>query len=176
MIQLYSFMWVLAVFFGVLGFIRGWNREVVALAGIVLGMFALFQFDALLRGTLLLTVSRSQAFIVQVGIFIAIVFFAYQNRSLVADNPTDRLSTQESILGGFVGFINGYLIGGTLWYFMDINEYPFDPYILAPALGSPSAERIEYIPLVFMSGGVGGSGDLLLVLVVVLFLIVIIVL
>jgi uncharacterized membrane protein required for colicin V production len=47
MVQLYSLMWILAVFFAVLGFLRGWNREVIGTAGMVLGMFALFQVDAL---------------------------------------------------------------------------------------------------------------------------------
>jgi len=176
MIQLYSLMWILGVFFGMLGFIRGWNREIIALAGILLGMFALFQFDALIRGTLLLPVPRSQAFLIQVGIFLLVVFFAYQNRSFVPDLDEDKPNTQESILGGIVGFINGYVIGGTLWYFMDINEYPFSPYILAPAVGSPSADRLGSIPLVILSGGVGGSGDFLLIVVVVLFLLVVVVL
>ena len=175
MIQLYSLMWILAIFGGILGVMRGWNREVVALAGILLGMFALFQFDALLRGTILLSFPRSQAFLVQIGLFLAIVFLAYQNRSLVPDDDNE-VSIQESILGAFVGFINGYMIGGSLWYFIDINEYPFSPNIVAPLVNSPSADRLNAIPLVLMSGGTGGSGDLLLVIVVVLFLLLIVVL
>jgi len=175
MIQLYSLMWILGVFFGMLGFLRGWNREVIGLAGILLGMFTLFQFDALIRGTLLLGLPRSQAFVIQIGIFLLIVFFAYQNRAFVPDED-EKPNTQESILGAIVGFINGYVIGGALWYFLDINEYPFSPYIMAPPVGSPSADRLSSIPLVILSGGVGGSGDLLLIAVVVLFLLVIVVL
>ena len=174
MIQLYSLMWILAFFFGIIGFLRGWNREIIALAGILLGMFALFQLDALIRGTLLLGFPRNQAFLIQLGLFLLIVYFSYQNRTFAADRPT-RLNTQEGILGAFVGFLNGYIIGGTLWYLIDINEYPFSPLIIAPTVNSPSGERLGYIPLVFLSGGVSGSGDLLLVAVILLFLLVLIV-
>jgi uncharacterized membrane protein required for colicin V production len=176
MIQLYSLMWVLAVFFAIIGYQRGWNRELIATSGIILGFFALFQFDAVIRGTLLLSFPPEQAFFIQAAIFIAIVFFSYQNRVFIAEPRPGRLNFQAGLLGALVGFINGYLIGGTLWYFMDINQYPFDPYILAPSPTSPSAQQLGSMPLVILGGGVGGSGDLLAVAVILMFLMVLIVL
>jgi hypothetical protein len=175
MVQLYSLMWILAVFFAVVGFLRGWNREVVATAGIFLGMFLLFQFDPILRGTLLLSFPRSQAFAIQIAIFLIVVYFAYQNRTFVRERRSE-LNFQEGLLGGLVGAVNGYLVGGAIWYFMDINEYPLSPYIVAPGPNSPSAEFISRMPLTILSGGVGGSGDLLAVAVIFLFLLVLIVL
>jgi hypothetical protein len=175
MIQLYSLMWILAIFFSIFGAMRGWNREVIGLAGILLGMFALFQLDAWIRGGLLLGFSRGQAFMIQMGIFLVIVFFAYQNRTFVQTRRV-RMTSQEGILGAFVGFLNGYIIGGAIWYFIDINEYPFAPYITAPGANSPSAQRLSQMPLVFLSGGVYGSGDLLLIAVILLFLLVLVIL
>lgn len=176
MIQLYTLMWLLAAFFGVAGFLRGWNKEIIATAGIVLALFALFQFDAILRGTMLRTFPRNQTFFIQTAIFAVIVFFAYTNRTFIPDDTPDRVTLQEGILGGLVGAFNGYLIGGTLWYFLDINEYPFAPYIYAPGPNTPSANFIETIPLVILGGGPAGSGDLLAVFVIFLFLLVLIVL
>ncbi len=169
-------MWILAAFGSVIGFLRGWNREVIALAGVMLGAFFLFQFDSVLRGTILLRFSRDQVFFIQAGIFLLIVFFAYQNRSFTGEGRESENRLQSEILGALVGAVNGYLIGGTLWYFLDVNEYPFSPLVLAPAPDSPSAEMLNAIPLVILSGGVGGSGDFLLVGIIVLFLIVLIVL
>jgi uncharacterized membrane protein required for colicin V production len=169
MVQLSSLMWILAVFFGIVGFVRGWNREIVALAGISLAMFALFQFDPLIRGTMLLRFTRGQAFLIQVSIFLLVVFFAYHNKSFVADSRRGDANFQEGLLGGLVGMFNGYLIGGTLWYFLDINEYPLSPYVLAD---STSAQSLSSIPLVIISGGVGGNGDMMIVGVVILFLVV----
>jgi len=178
MIQLVTIMWVMAVFFAIIGFLRGWGREVIASAGIILGLFALFQFDGLIRGTLLTGAPREQVYLVQTGIFIAIVFFAYQQRALqrgAGSTGGGRDNLQEGVLGGLLGFLNGYLIWGSLWYFMDINEYPFSPYIIAPAPGSPSDRARNLLPLVILGGGPGGTGDLLAVAVIVLFLFVLIV-
>lgn len=173
MIQLSSLMWAVAIFFAILGFMRGWNKEVIATAGIVLATFALFQFDSLLRGTIFATVSRDQTFLVQGAIFFAIVFIAYRTRSFVISRS--RVDLQTNILGGLVGFLNGYLIAGTLWYFLDINEYPLAPLVTAPAPGSPSDQARNMLPLVILSGGVSGSGDFLTIAVIVLFLVVMVV-
>jgi Colicin V production protein. len=175
MIQLSAMMVVMAIFFAFIGFLRGWNREVIASAGIILGLFALYQFDSLLRGTLLAGVNRDTVFFVQATIFIVIVFFAYQNRvnfSSEGRRREGRDNLQSSVLGGIVGFINGYLIWGSLWYFMDINEYPLAPHVIAPAVGSPSDQARSLLPLVVLGGGPAGTGDLLVVLVIVLFVLV----
>lgn len=174
MVQLYSLMWVLGTFFAVIGFMRGWNREIIATAGIFLGLFTLFQFDSLIRGTILLTFPSDQVFFIQVAIFLIIVFFSYQTRSFGVTRP-GGVGFQAGLLGGMVGFFNGYLIGGTLWYFMDINEYPLAPYILAPAANSPSAQNLGTMPLLILSGGAGGGGEFLIIAVIFLFLLVLVV-
>src|SRR5690606_14524691 len=134
MIELSALLWVMAIFFAIIGFLRGWTKEIVSTAGIILGLFALFQFDTLIRGTLLANVGRDQVFIVQAGLFIIIVYFAYQTRALYGnERGPGRDALQESVLGGFLGFLNGYLIWGSIWYFLDINEYPLAPYVIAPA-------------------------------------------
>lgn len=175
MIQVYSLMWILACFFAIVGFMRGWNRDVIATAGIALGMFVLFQFDFFIRGIVLRAFTQEQAFFLQMLIFLVIVYFAYQNQTFQVDQRNDD-NIQSGIIGSVVGFLNGYLIGGTLWYLMDINEYPFDPYIIAPAPNSPSAGMLDAMPMVILSGGAGGSGDLIIVAVVILLLAVVVIL
>lgn len=176
MIQLSAVLLTMAIFFGIIGYLRGWNKELISMAGIILGLFALFQFDNLLRGVLLAGVSRDQVFLVQAGIFLIVVFFAYQTRGMGGGRgPDGRDRLQSSILGGLVGFINGYLIWGSLWYFMDINAYPLAPSVIAPAPGSPSDQARNLLPLVVLGGGVTGTGDLLAIAVIVLFLIVLVV-
>ncbi len=175
MIELSAVLLMMSIFFAVIGYLRGWNKELIAMAGIILGLFALFQFDTLLRGTILNGVSLDQVFLIQSGIFVAIVFFAYQTRALGRGDRGGRSTLQESVLGAVVGFINGYLIWGSIWYFMDINNYPLAPAVIAPAPGSSSAQVLQMLPLVVLGGGVNGSGDPLAVAVIVLFLFVLIV-
>lgn len=180
MIQLNALLWLMALLFGYIGFSRGWNKEIIAMSGIILGLFALHQFDDLIRDTLLATVPADQKFFVQSLIFGVIVFFAYQTRALIgseaarARGQDGRDQLQTNILGALVGLTNGYLIWGSLWYFMDINNYPLAPYIVRPPAGTPSAATVPQLPLYVLAGGPGGSGDLLALAVIGLFLIVLI--
>src|SRR5690606_27676953 len=82
MIQISALMCASAIFFGIIGFLRGWNRELVASAGILLAMFAIFQFDGILRGTLFLIMPREQVFLLQAVTFLVVVSFVYQARDI----------------------------------------------------------------------------------------------
>lgn len=188
MVQLSAVLWLGAIFFAFTGFTRGVSKEMISTAGIILGLFALHQFDSLIRGTLLAGLPPDQKFYVQSALFLMVVFFAYQTRALIggeaararSGNPDGRDNLQASALGSIIGFVNGYLIMGTLWYFLDINRlsnnaYPLDPYVVAPPGGSPSAEAVASLPLYVLAGGPSGSGDLLALAVIVLFLIVLVV-
>jgi hypothetical protein len=175
MIELSAILVMMTAFFGIIGYLRGWNKELISMAGIILGLFALFQFDNLLRGSILRGVALDQVFFIQTAIFVAVVFFAYQTRALGRAARDGRSNLQESLLGALVGLINGYLIWGSIWYFMDINSYPLAPAVIAPAPGTSSAQALQMLPLVLLGGGVNGNGDLLAVAVIVLFLFVLIV-
>ena len=175
MIEIYSMTWIVAIFFAIIGTIRGWSKELVSLAGIILAMFALFQFDSLLRGVFLASVPHDQAFFVQVGLFGVIVYFAYQTRAPGVRGGGERGGPrrnrwQDAVLGGLMGALNGYLIWGAVWYFLDINDYPLSPLIIAPAPGGISDRNLGAIPLVLLGGAAGGSTELLTIIVIVLFL------
>lgn len=172
MIEIYSMTWIVAIFFAIIGMIRGWSKELVSLAGIILAMFALFQFDSLLRGVFLASVPNDQAFFVQILLFGVIVYFAYQTRAPgISDRGGPRRGRwQDAVLGGLMGALNGYLIWGAVWYFLDINEYPLSPLIIAPAPGGISDRNLGTIPLVLLGGAAGGSTELLTIIVIVLFL------
>ncbi|MBC6936621.1 MAG: hypothetical protein DWB42_12365 [Chloroflexi bacterium] len=173
MVQLYTMLWISAIFFGIIGAMRGWNREIVSTAGIILALFTLFQLDPLLRGVFLASVPREQTFFVQVGLFAAIIYFAYQSRTIVdRSGPDNPNRTQNMVLGVVLGALNGYLIWGAIWYFLDINEYPFSPLVTAPPAGSVSEQALNAIPLVLLGGGAAASGELLTIVVIVLFLLV----
>jgi hypothetical protein len=157
--------------FAFVGFTRGLSKEMISMAGIILGLFFLHHFDNLIRGTLLANLPPDQTFYVQAAIFLTIVFFAYQTRALIGTDATrarsagaeGRDTLQTSVLGGIMGFVNGYLIMGTLWYFLDINRvpttslYPLDPYVVAPTPGSTSAEVLNTLPLYVLAGGAAGA-------------------
>ena len=183
MVQLYVIVWMMAALFAYVGFQRGWSKEVISMSGIILGLFALNQFDVLIRETLFGQLDDVQTFYGQIIIFLTIVFFSYQTRAIISRSDRDgdgRDSLQSSVLGAIVGFVNGYLIFGSIWYFLDINrnvvtnDYPLAPYIVAPQAGSVGADAIANLPL-YVLAQPGTNGDLLSFAVVVLFIVVLVV-
>jgi uncharacterized membrane protein required for colicin V production len=170
MIELISVMWTVAFFFGFLGFLRGWNRSLTGTAGILLAAFGIFQFDALLRSSVYLLLTPATVFLAQSAVFIVVVVLSYQ-----AELEDDEFTFQDRLIGVLVGFVNGYLVGGTIWYFLDINRYPFSQFVTAPAANSPSADGIGWMPIVLINGGTNATGDLLALLVVGLLFLVLVV-
>lgn len=184
MIELSILVWLCAAFFAYMGALRGWAKEVISTAGIILGLFALFQFDTLIRQSLFASLAPEWKFYLQTIIFLVIVFFAYQTRALIGVEARNRSRDardplQARVLGGIAGFVNGYLIGGSIWYFLDINriaggQYPLSPYIIAPPAGTNSAAFVQNLPLYLLTQN-GASNDFLALSVVVLFIIVLII-
>lgn len=175
MLELSLLVWVLAAVFAYVGWLRGWTKEVISLAGITLGLFALNEFDTLIRETLFGDLPPDQVFVIQSALFLIIVFFAYQTNALAAraEQRAQRDDLQTRALGGLVGFANGYLVGGTIWYFLDIANYPLAPYVVQPAAGSASAAAVTNLPLYVLTGN--GTNDLLSLMVVGLFVVVLVI-
>ena len=175
MLQLSTFLWVMIALFGAVGFLRGWTKEIVATAGIILALFTLWQLQSTLIQPITQGASGEQRFDLYTGFFLLITFFAYQTPSTAARLSDGRMwstrreGLQERLLGLVIGAVNGYLIFGTLWYFLDVNGYPFAPFITAPIPGSASAQMVSSLPLIFLV-----QGNLLTILVIVLFLFVIV--
>jgi uncharacterized membrane protein required for colicin V production len=176
MIQLSTFMIIMIGMFGVIGFLRGWTKELIATAGIVLALFALKQFETILIDPLTQGEQRSK-FYLQAVILIAMAFFAYQTPPSALSRTTrrgqsNREGFQDGILGALVGIWNGYLLFGSLWWYMDNLEYPLSPYVLPAIPGSASASLINALPLSWM---LGGDGSILSLLMIGLFVFVIVV-
>jgi len=175
MISLLSLMWTTAVFFALTGALRGWRRELIGTTGTMLGFFAIFQFDSLLRGSLYLLLTDEQTFLLQTAALLGTAALAYRSQLAArADDRTGRI--RNMAFGAAIGFFNGYLVAGSTWYFLDINRYPFSQLLSAPADASVSFLGAGALPIVVLGGGLAGGGSslaiavLAILAVVVLFL------
>ncbi len=167
MISLSSLMWTTAIFFALTGALRGWHRELVGTTGILLGFFAIFQFDSLLRGSLYLLLTDEQTFLLQMAALLGIAVIAYRSRLATRDlEGTGRV--RNMVFGALVGFFNGYILAGSSWYFLDINRYPFWQLLSAPADASVSFLGAGALPIVVLGGGLAGGGSLLPIAVLVI--------
>ncbi|HLA42208.1 MAG TPA: CvpA family protein [Aggregatilineales bacterium] len=178
MMELSFFLRLCVMFFAVMGYLRGIYKEFVGLAGIVLSLFLITQFDWVLD-LFLGSSSASVRFAAIAILLIVLTFFSYQQAPTVFAPsryrtgrgirlPSDR-NWQTNVLGALFGGINGYLVVGSLWYFMDQFEYPMDSLFLQPAVGSTSASFVTNLPLVWLQ-----QANLLMWLVMGLFLLIII--
>lgn len=175
MIQFASFLWVMVVLFAIIGFVRGSLKEIIAMAGIVLGIFILEQLRDVLVSPLVASAELDQQFYLYAGILLAAALFAYETperiERIARRSGSGRDNLQESLLGALLGGFNAYMLFGALWYYLDNLSYPLWPNVIAPPAGSGSALMVNQLPLVWLI-----EGNLLTLMIILLFLFVMIVL
>jgi hypothetical protein len=190
MIALDAWFWVMVVIFGVIGMLRGWTKEIITAAGLVLSLFALHWFGNIIVGPFTggavtdVSAIKTQFYVCS-AIHLLFAFFSYQGPTLVRQVSSGKFGAkargaiEESLLGFVVGAVNGYLIVGGLWAFLEYDivgkklltytetmGYPFEAMV-RPEVGTAAFEMMANLPLPLLQGW-------LPFLVVVLFLFVII--
>ena len=164
MISLGTVFWMMIGLFALIGALRGWTREVVATSGLVLSLFALNQFGSLLvsllgaagateaLSELDANAIRRQQFFILALIHLTITFFSYQGPALAGSRLNERLrvrdTLQDKVLGAIVGALNGYLIVGTLWAFLEYQVGPEGYTRLQPGVSYPFAAETIVRPAV----------------------------
>jgi hypothetical protein len=95
--------------------------------------------------------SDTTAFWIKTITLVVFVIFGYQTPNLIriASGKFVREKFADSLLGFFMGAVNGFLIVGCIWYFMDQANYPFQPAI-TPAVPPPPI--IAYLPPNWLDG------------------------
>lgn len=155
MVGLTVVFWMFVTLFGIIGAMRGWAKELMVTFSVVLGLFIIIlleQFVPFLKAGL----GEVPRFWVRVTVITLLVFFGYQtpNIKAIAGARFARERLQDVLLGLIIGALNGYLVVGTLWYYMDQAGYPFPPYFTAPnpsePMGMAAQQLIERLPPVFL--------------------------
>ncbi len=154
MISLGVLFWVFVILFAIIGITRGWAKELLVTFSVILSLFllgVLEKYVPYVHDTLMNQTSDA-LFWLRFGIIAVLVFFGYETPNLprLEDSPKFiREKFQDSLLGFFLGAFNGYLIIGTIWFFMHSAGYPFD-VITAPVPGTPVGDSaismLAYLP------------------------------
>ena len=107
---------------------------------------------------ILVNAEPQTSFWLRTGILSALVFFGYQTPKiprLAESGRFVRNFLQDSLLGVFLGGVNGYLIFGTIWYYMHSCGYPFNfviPPDAATSAGEAALRWIALLPPTWMMG------------------------
>ncbi len=152
MIPLNTVFWAFVALFGLVGALRGWAKEIMVVASVLLALFVQQVIGHYILGPnnpylpMLLDVSdqlrapaaftRTQFWVCTVALLM-LTFFGYAGPTLAArfSGKMAREKLQDVLLGFFLGLINGYLIVSTLWFFLAKSGYIIGG-ISAPPEGS----------------------------------------
>lgn len=147
MISLNAVFWILVGLFALIGGVRGWAREILVTFGVILSLFimnVLERFVPFINDTLAVT-APTELFWLRVVILGLLVFFGYQTPNIpriAASGRFVRERLQDILLGFFLGAVNGFMIWGTVWYFLNAANYPF-AIILPPDPATPMGQAAE---------------------------------
>ena len=140
-------IYALSVIFvlGIVGLIRGPAKELGVTMALVVLLAVLAQFDALVGldelparlndmldgfglGSDNEVKQRMAAWVVYFLVIIATTFMAYHGQDTLKFDIKDPPGITKSIAGWLAGALNGYLIFGTLWYYLRELDYPMQQY------------------------------------------------
>ncbi len=82
-------------------------------------------------------------FWVSTTIILTLAFFGYQTPAIkMFQNAARREKVRDAVLGAVFGAINGYLVIGSIWWFLDEAGYEnFSKVLIPPVTGSEMAAR-----------------------------------
>jgi uncharacterized membrane protein required for colicin V production len=152
MISLVVLCGLFIVLFAVIGAMRGWAKELLVTSSVILGLFLNAILETYIepyRAAMFMQPPGTQ-FTVRAAVLIMLAFFGYQTPNLRALQPKlARERIEEVLLGLVLGALNGYLIVGSIWYYLHQSGYPTN-LVIQPPQGSDLALQIEtmvkYLP------------------------------
>jgi hypothetical protein len=138
MISFFSLFWIFFALLAVIGATRGRTKEFIVSLSAIVGIFLnlLLETYVPFYRDLMLTAYPTTLFVMRSGILLAVVIMGYITPSL----PQVILRAQEVrpvgkvrnlFWGTALGALNGYLIVGSILFYLNSAGYPF-PFMLAP--------------------------------------------
>ena len=152
MVSLAVLFYIFIFIFALIGAIRGGAKEVIATFSVVLGLYIIAVLQSYVPAVE--SYITNSPITSQIGfksiVLGGIVFCGYQTPNLPMFNQNQRFRRdrlQDLILGFMVGALNGFMIFGSLWYFIHEANYPYS-FVLAPIAGTPAGEAaMQLIPM-----------------------------
>lgn len=154
MISLNVMLGIFIILFALAGAMRGWAKELLVTFSVILAMFTLSVLDSFVPfyKEAVQTMTAESVFYLKSSILAGLVFAGYQTPKiprLAASERFLRHLLQDTLLGFILGGINGYLVFGTLWYYLHAAGYPFS-FVAAPdaltQTGQAALRWIEFLP------------------------------
>lgn len=135
MVSLTVLFGTFVILLGVIGAMRGWAKELLVTSALVLGLFLNSILATYIRPyqVLMETAPPGTIFLVQAGLLLLLAFFGYQTPKIQALQPKlVRERFEEVALGLFMGLLNGFLLVGSIWFYLNATGYQMTDLVIAP--------------------------------------------
>lgn len=152
MVSLVVIFGMLILLFAVVGAMRGWAKELLVTSAIVLALFIIQILEQHIRPyyTALVLQPPGTQFVIRGILLILLAFFGYQTPHIRALQPKlVRERLQDVLLGIVMGALNGYLLFGSLWFYLHDLNYPTNLVQLPPEgtdLYDQISSIVRYLP------------------------------
>ncbi len=157
MVPLDTVLWAFVLLFGVMGALRGWSKEMLVLFSVVVALAMRLIFTEYVPFiSEFFDRPPVQQFYLYSGLVILMAIGGYAGPAVSHKlaHASARDTLQDVLLGFIIGTANGFLIMGSLWYFLDGAGYEILG-IYPPLPGSPAAILAStYLPPLWLSDAV----------------------
>ena len=152
MISITLGFWLFVIFFGSVGAMRGWAKELIVSFSVILSIAIITLLEEYVPPIRqFISEPSTISFWFKTLFLLALAFFGYQTPNIpkLAGTKFAREKLQDALFGFIIGAFNGYLIIGSIWFFLAEAGYPFDlitPPIAGTPAGESAAQLFELLP------------------------------
>lgn len=134
MISIVYIFWMYVILFAIIGALRGWAKELLVSFSVILALTTNHVLRKYIPLVQALDADSSSLFWIRTLVLITLVYFGYQTVVSIARlaSRAIRERLQDTLFGIFLGAINGYLISGTILYYLKEANYPYPDIVSAP--------------------------------------------
>jgi uncharacterized membrane protein required for colicin V production len=157
MVPLDTFLFAFILLFGMMGALRGWSKEMLVLFSIILGLairLIFSQYVPIARE--FFDRSAVEQFYLYSGLVVLMAVSGYAGPAVSGRlaGVSARETLQDIMLGFIIGAINGFLIVGSIWYFLDAAGYGILGIAPPPPNSMAAVIASTYLPPVWLSDAV----------------------
>jgi hypothetical protein len=134
MMSIVYVFWMYVALFAVIGAMRGWAKEILVSFSVILALTTNHVLQRYIPLVNALPIESTSLFWIRTIIVIVLVYFGYQTVVSVARlaSRAARERLQDTLFGIVMGALNGYLIAGTVLFYLHEAQYPFPEIVSAP--------------------------------------------
>jgi len=149
MVSFIFFIWFLVLLGAIIGAMRGWAKELLVFWSGILGIFIILVLESYVEVVQTLITDPASQFWMRAAIMTLMAIFGYETpRIRYLASATRREYLHDSLLGLFIGGLNGWLFFGSIWAYLHQVNYLigksdiYSKLFIPPAAGTDIGDSV----------------------------------